>query len=139
MEMQDFEDKLFKMTKPEVSHLEHEDMLVNAITKAKDKSIVSWWWLAVPLYLISTLLMKSFFMPQTTLLLNIRVLTSREKYTSLLFFLVVPIVFIIINVISIRHIYILSGSPKTINFLKRMWYNVLIIILSALILIIYSL
>jgi len=137
--MQDFEDKLFKMTKPEVSHLEHEDMLVNAITKAKDKSIVSWWWLAVPLYLISTLLMKSFFMPQTTLLLNIRVLTSREKYTSLLFFLVVPIVFIIINVISIRHIYILSGSPKTINFLKRMWYNVLIIILSALILIIYSL
>ncbi len=60
MEMKNFEDKLFHMTKPEVSQLKHQDMLANAITKAKDKSVLSWWWLSIPLYLITTLLMKSF-------------------------------------------------------------------------------
>jgi hypothetical protein len=139
METENFEEKLTQMTKPEVSHLKHQAMLANAIIKAKDKSVISWWWLSIPLYLIATLLMKTIFMPQTTLRLNIHDFTSRENYSSVLFFLVLPILFIVINFISIRNIYFLSGSPKSIKFLLTAWFNVLIIIFSILILIIYAL
>lgn len=139
MEMENFEEKLSQMTKPEITHLKHQDMLANAIIKAKDKSVISWWWLSIPLYLFATLLMKTIFMPQTTLRLNIHDFISRQIYSSVLFFLVLPIVFIVINFISIRNIYFLSGSPKTITFLRTAWFNVLMIIFSILILIIYSL
>jgi len=139
MKMENFEEILIKMTKPEVTHLKHQDMLANAISNAKDKSVISWWWLSIPLYLIATLLMKTIYMPQTTLLLNIHDFTSREIYLSVLFFLVLPIVFIVINFISIRNIYFLSGNPKSINFLRTAWFNVLMILFSILIIIIYSL
>ena len=139
MEMQNFEQKLTQMTKPDVTHLKHQDMLASAITKGKDKSVISWWWLSIPLYLIATLFMKSIFMPRTTLLSNIHEFKNGEVYSSVLFFLVIPIVFIVINFISIRNIYFLSGNPKSLNLLKTAWFNVLMIILSMLILIIYSL
>lgn len=137
--MENFEEKLTQMTKPEVTYLKHQDMLANAITKAKDKSVISWWWLSIPLYLIAALVMKTIFMPQTNLRLNIHEFSNREIYSSVLFFLVLPIVFIVINFISIRNIYFLSGSPKSISFLQTAWFNVLMILFSILILIIYSL
>jgi hypothetical protein len=127
MEMQNFEEKLIQMTKPEVSQLKHQDMLANAITKAKDKSVLSWWWISIPLYIIVALLMKSVFMPNTTLISNIHEFINKERYSSVLFFLVLPIMFIVINFISIRRIYFLSGNQKTINFLQSVWFNVLII------------
>ena len=139
MEMKNFEDKLLQMTKPEVCQLKHQDMLANAITNAKDKSVLSWWWLSIPLYLIAALLMKSFFIPSTTLMSNVYNLSSKLKYSSILFFVVLPIVFIVINFMSIRKIYFLLGSQKSINFIQVVWYNVLIIIASILVLIIYSL
>ena len=139
MEMENFEDKLLRMTKPEVSDLKHQDMLANAITKAKDKSVLSWWWLIIPLYLIATLLMKSFFMPSTTLMSNLQEFSSMQRYSSVLFFIVLPIFFIAINFMSIRKIYFLLGNLKLPNFLKVVWFNVLIIIFSTLILIIYIL
>ncbi len=139
MEMKNFEDKLFQIAKPGVSQLKHQDMLANAITKAKGKSVLSWWWLSIPLYLVAAFLMKSFFMPTTSLLSNLHDFGSKEKYASVLFFVVLPIFFIIINFTSIKKIYFLSGSPKSISFFKAAWFNVLIIIASILILIIYLL
>ncbi len=139
MEMQNFENRLNQITKPEVSQLKHQDMLANAITKAKDKSVLSWWWLCIPLYIIATLLMKTYFMPGTTLISNIYELTGKERYSSVLLFLVLPIIFIIINFISIRKVYLLSGSPRTIDFIRAIWFNALIIIFSILVVIIYSL
>ena len=137
--MENFEEKLTQMTKPGVTQLKHQDMLANAIIKAKDKSVLSWWWLSIPLYIIAALLMKSVFMPHTTLISNLQELVNKEKYSSILFFLILPFVFIVINFISIRKIYFLSGSPKKIIFLQKVWFNVLIIICSILILLIYSL
>ena len=139
METKNFEMELLEMTKPEISELKHQDMLEKAIVKAKDKTVLSWWWLSIPLYIIAALIMKSFFMPSTTFGSNLHDVMSKEKYASILFFLVVPIVFIIINVLSIRKIYFLSGSPKTINFLKVVWFNLLIIVASIIILLIYLL
>lgn len=139
METQDFEKKLSEMTKPEMPQLKHENMLANAIINARDKSVVSWWWLSVPVFIILMLMMKSTFMPVTTLISNMHELESSQKYMSLIFFLISPVVLIIINVASIRKIYLLSGSPKSFHFLWSAWFNILIISVSILILIIYSL
>jgi hypothetical protein len=139
MEKQNFEIILAEMTKPEIPQLKHEDMLAKAIINAKDKSAVSWWWVSVPLFILMMLLMKSFYMPGTSLISNIHELAGKEKYMSLIFFLISPIVLIIENAFSIRKIYFLSGSPKSMNFMKIVWFNILIIVLSAIILIIYSL
>jgi hypothetical protein len=139
MEKQYFEKRLKDMTKPDIKELKHENMLADAIINAKDKSVVSWWWLSVPLFIILMMLMKSIYMPGTTLITNIHELAGREKYMSLVFFLISPVVFIIVNVFSIRKIYFLSGSPKSMNFLEIIWFNILIIALSVLILLIYSL
>ena len=139
MEEQNFEKKLSEMTKPKITHLKHEDLLASAIINAKDKSVVSLWWLSVPVFIILMLMMKSLYMPGSTLISNIHDLAIRQKYISLAFFLVAPIVLIIFNVFSIRKVYFLSGSPKSINFLEIVWSNVLIIVLSILVLIIYSL
>jgi len=139
MEIQNFEQKLVQMTKPEIPQLKHQDMLANAITRARDKSVLSWWWLSIPLYIIAALLMKSFFMPGTTLVSNIHELAGKERYTTVIFFIVVPVILIIFNFFSMRKIHFLSGSPKTLNFLVAVWYNVLVMILSFLVLLIYSL
>jgi hypothetical protein len=137
--MQNFEKELINMSKPEVTQLKHQELLANAIMKSKGRSVVSWWWLSIPLYIIATLLMKTMFMPGTTLITNLSELRGREKYSSLLFFIILPLIFGIVNFMSIRKIYILSGRPKTLNFFLSVWFNILMIIFSILILIIYSL
>jgi len=139
MEKQNFEKKLEEMSKPEIHQLKHENMLAKAIINAKDQSVVSWWWISVPLFIIMMLLMKSFYMPGTSLISNIHELAGKEKYMSLIFFLISPVILIIVNVLSIRKIYFLSGSPKSMNFLETVWFNVLVISVSVFILIIYSL
>ena len=139
MKMKNFENILIQMTKPEVLQLKHQDILANAIIKAKEKSVVSWWWLSIPLYIIATLLMKALFMPGTNLISNIHELTGKAIYPSILFFLFLPVVFITINFMSIRKVYLLSGSTMTINFIRTVWLNALIILFSILVLLIYLL
>jgi hypothetical protein len=133
MEKEDFEEKLVQMTKPEVNQLKHQDTLAKAIANAKDKTVLIWWWLIIPLYLISMLLMKSFFMPNTNLISNIHELTTRQKFVTYIFFLILPVFFILLNIISIRKVYHLSGNFKSV------WLNILMILFSILILIIFTL
>jgi hypothetical protein len=139
METQNFEKKLKEMEKPEIHNLKHEEILSRAIINAKDKSVVSWWWLSVPFFIILMLMMKSTFMPGTSLISNMHELENSQRFISVVFFLISPILLIIVNILTIRRIHFLSGSPKSLNFLEAVWFNVLIIAASALIIIIYSL
>ncbi|MBL7994365.1 hypothetical protein JNM05_03240 [bacterium] len=139
MELQNFENNLIKMTKPEVSQLKHQDMLEAAIVKARARSAVSWWWLCIPMYLIAALCMKTFFMPGTTLISNMAELTNKESYSSILLFLFLPIVLMIISAITIRNAYTTSGKAKNVALLQKVWLNVIILIISIIIIIIYSL
>lgn len=139
METKNFEEKLIQMTKPEVSKLKHQDLLSRAIANARDKSVFSWWWLSVPLYVVATLLMKTMFIRNTTLISNIHEFAAKQKSLAILFFLIVPIVFIALNFISIRKIYILSNRNKIISLLEEAWFNFLMIAISVFILIVYSL
>jgi|SRR6185312_12542033 len=139
MKTQDFEEKLNRMTKPEVTHLKHEDMLAGALIKAKDKSALSWWWLSLPIYIIAAFIMKSLFMPQTTLSISMHEFASKEKTLAILLFLIVPIVFSILNFFSIRKIYRTIENQKISALLHFVWFNFLMMLLSILILIIYLL
>lgn len=139
MENQKFEKKLKEMKKPEVTNLKHEDMLSIAITGAKDKSVVSLWWLSIPLFITAMLTMKSIYMPGTSLISNLNELAASQRYIYIIFFIVSPLVIILVNILTVRKIYVLSGSPKSLNFLEGVWVNLLMIGLSVLILIIYSL
>jgi hypothetical protein len=131
--------KIIQMTKPEFKELKHEELLSDVLSNAKDKSVVSWWWLSVPLYIIAALLMKSMYNPQSSLISEIHELTNKERIFSVMFFLILPIIFMLINILSIRKIHILSESPISFKFLGTVWYNVLIILFSILIILIYVL
>ena len=139
MKNNNFEMKLTEMTKPKIPHLKHEDMLGNAIANAKDKSVVSLWWLSVPVFIVFMLIMKSVYMHGTTLVSNMKEMEQQNKFVSIIFFLISPLVLIIINAFSIRKIYFLSGSPKSASFLQAAWLNIIVIAFAVMILILYSL
>jgi len=138
MEKLNFEKKLKEMGKPEITQLKHEDLLSDSIINARDKSVVSWWWLSVPIFIILMLLMKSTFMPGTNLFSEMHELKSNQKLISIIFFLISPVILIVINTLTIRKIHFLSGSPKSFTFIGVVWFNLLTIVVSAFILIIYS-
>jgi hypothetical protein len=139
MENDNFEMNLNEMTKPEIPHMKHEDMLSNAIVNATDRSVVSLWWLSVPAFIVLMLIMKSIYMPGTTLISNMKEMELQNKFVSVVFFLASPIVLIIINALSIRKIYFLSGSPKSASFLQAVWLNIMVIAFAVVVLIMYSL
>jgi hypothetical protein len=139
MEKDNFEMKLNEMTKPDIPHMKHEDMLSKAIINAEDKSVLSLWWLSVPAFVILMLLMKSIYMPGTTLISNMKEMAVQNRFVSIIFFLISPVVLMIINLLSIRRIYFLSGSPKSAAFLQIVWLNIMVIVFSLVVLIMYSL
>jgi hypothetical protein len=139
MEKDNFEMKLNEMTKPDIPHMKHEDMLSKAIINAEDKSVLSLWWLSVPAFVILMLLMKSIYMPGTTLISNMKEMAVQNRFASIIFFLISPLALIIINILSIRKIYFLSGSPKSASFLQTVWLNIMVILFALVVLIMYLL
>jgi hypothetical protein len=139
MKTDNFEEKLIKMTKPEIADLKHQDMLSNAILNAKDKSVLSWWWLSPPLYIIAALMMKTRFNPGTTFFSNLHELTDSNKVISIAGFIILPLIFIILNFLSIRQVNDLAGNPGGLNLFELVWYNIFIICVSILLITIYLL
>ncbi len=137
--MEEFDDILKQMSKPQVSGLKHQEMLSDAITKAKERSVLSWWWISIPLYLIAVLLMKTVFMPGTTFYSNLHAMASGSRFPTILLFLVIPAIIIVVNLVHIRRIYSLTGSPGLATFSRIAWFNLLAVFTAAVIIIIYFL
>jgi hypothetical protein len=137
MKNENFEEKLNAMTKPELPDMKHQQMLADAIINARDKSVVSLWWLSIPVFIILMLTMKSLYVPGSTLISNIKALAESENNIYRMFFLIAPLILIIINAFAIKKVFFLSGSPKSFNFIPDVWFNILIIILSLVILTVY--
>lgn len=135
--MTTFEEKLSGMTKPEIPELKHQELLGREISRGKSRSALSIWWLSIPLYVAAMLLMKSLYVHNTTLFSNLHEFTAREKYTAALFFLIAPLVLIVINAASIRRIRYLSGNPGPATLLRTAWLNTALIIISVTIIILY--
>ena len=137
--MDKFEEILNTMTKPEVDQLKHQELLSDAISKAKERSVLSWWWIIIPAYLVAALIMKTAYVPHSTFLSNLNDLTSRNRYSSIFIFLVIPVAVILLNLFSIKKVYYLSGSPKSLAFLGIVWFNLLLIFASVVLILIYIL
>ena len=129
--MDNLEDILTQMSKPEIPPLKHQDITGKAIIESKRKAVMSIWWLALPVYLLATLTMKSVYKPETTLKSNIRDVGTANHYLPLLLFFIVPAAIIVINIFQVRTIYKLTNSAKSASV------NLLMIVLSSLILIFY--
>lgn len=129
--------ELLEMTKPEISELKHQNMLEKAIVKAKDKSVLSWWWLSIPLYVIVVLIMKVHYTSKTSVILTIQSFMNKQNYTAVLFFLVLPSLLIVINALSIKHLYFLYRNLSKVGFIKTIIIQFLIILISLSVILIY--
>jgi hypothetical protein len=127
------------MTDPLNEQNKLEELLERSLSNATDKSVISGWWIIIPIYIIAMLFMKTVFLPETTLISNIDELADKEKYSSIFFFLLIPFVLLLLNLITIWRIYSLSGNKQRSRFLKSVWHNILIIIFSIIVLFIYIL
>jgi hypothetical protein len=137
MKQTEFENILLNMSKPQIEELKHQDMLEHTIIKARDTSLLSWWWLSIPLYVIAAFCMKSFFMPGATLSTSIHEFSNKQHYLSILLFIIVPIAFILLNILSILKVYCVFGGVSRLKVIEETWFNLLMIVLSLLILITY--
>ena len=135
--MDDFEEKLKQMTKPEIEDLKHEELIKDAIARAKDKSTVSWWWLSVPLYIIAALLMKTLFVPHATLSSGLHDIEGRSGLLSSVLFLVVPAVFALVNLSTVLNLYREAGKPGIVGFARAVWSSLVAFGLALIIIIIY--
>lgn len=134
--MEDLEKILADMSKPEIGNLKHQDLLAKNILNARRKTVLSWWWICIPLYVLSALIMKGFYKHSSSLAQNLSELAIKNKYLVYLFFVGVPAIVIIINAATIFKIYSIAGLSKS-SVVKRMLPNMLMIVLALVALVIY--
>jgi hypothetical protein len=137
MELKELETKLSKMEIPAIDKLKHADLLAYATIRAKDKSVLSWWWLSIPLYIIAMLLMKSFFIHETTWKTIMKNFIEQQHYSSLLLFVIIPVFSILFNFISIRKIYYILGNPEFKQILHMVWLHIILIFVSFVLIVLY--
>lgn len=94
--MEDFEQMLTDLSKPEVKDLRHQNALADQIIRVNNKNALSMWWLLIPLYIIGTLAMKTIYM-KTSIKHEINLFRATHPVTTCLLFLVLPLVVIVIN------------------------------------------
>ena len=137
MENNKFEEELTQMSKPEVHELKHARLVTEILRNAGDGSVLSAWWLSIPVYILAMLCMQALYLPHSHPLHLLRQLIRGQDWTFLLFFAVVPAVCAIANAILLRKIWFLSGSPGIVGLLRVGWRQILVMLLCALILFIY--
>lgn len=137
MKTENFEEQLKRLSKPEVNELKHEDMLAAYISKSKDNSTVSLWWLSIPAYVIAALIMKSFFVPKSSFTDLLQDYLNNNVLVSILLFVFFPIIIIIINSINIKKHYFLYGNTSTQKFIEKVSLQIILIVISLIVLTIY--
>ena len=136
--MEDFENKLEHLSKPEIKNLKHEPMIWEYFIKMKRKSALSWWWVFFPAYLIAILVMKSFYFPGRSTFEYLKDFIGNYPYFSFLVLTLMPLLTIIINLLAVKKIWFYSASGRLgLNFLRIIFFPLLLIFTSILIIVIY--
>jgi hypothetical protein len=136
--MDDLEEILNTLSKPVIPELKHEGRVLEEIMKAKDRLALTWWWSVIPMYIILCLVMKGMFAPRTTFLAEINLFIHNSPRTGIILFVVLPVLSVVINFYAINRIYFWSGRPKKLFWLKQVVFNILWLIVSLAILVVYS-
>ena|GEM_PF-4032548 len=124
------------MSKPEVPPLKHQEALSKLIIQSKRKTVLSLWWLSVPVFMIAAFVMKQLYKPGSSLGASIREFKERHSIQALLLVFFLPLAVVAIQVWQLCR----SGPGRQIRWAGRLiagrlyW---LIIIISGIILILY--
>ena len=135
--MKEFKEILEEMSKPEINELKHQELLEKAINTAEEKSVISFWWIIIPLYVIAAMLMKSYFVKESSFFLGFHELTDRESYTAVLIFAVLPLIIIIVNIATLSQLYFHYPKSGLAKVLKVVLSNVILIIISLVTILFY--
>ena len=109
--MEDFEKIITRISKPEIHELKHQPMLEDQLIRARRKTALTWWWTALPLYVVCALIMKSLYYPSSSPAGFILEFINNRPAISMILFGVIPVLAFIINFTSLRKIYFYSGTP----------------------------
>ena len=134
--MDDFEKTLMEMSKPKLTRLRHQEILSKELFMNRHRNAVSWWWLGIPLYIVTALVMKSVYSPTGSLEAGIRQLKNHNKSLTYLAFVVVPVLLILINAVNLFKIGRMIKT-RDLYFLKAIQVNLIILVLSVVVLIIF--
>ncbi len=137
MKKEKFDKMLEEIPKPMIPELKHQDMIAGMIVHEKRKNAAAWWWIAMPLYVLSLLMMKSFYFPQASTNVFINDFISQNPLMAAFLFVVSPLFIITINIMNIKKLFFYSGSAFNNPFLKMIIFRLFLIIISFLILVIY--
>ena len=137
--MENWEDNFEKMSKPEMPELLHGQALKNAIERAEEKSVISFWWLLVAVYVIGAFLLKTLYKPGSFFLSSIRAFKGSQVFPAILFFLISPAVVLLFSVRSIKERYFLAGNPRLGSFVRSILVQVFLIFFSLITIVIYFL
>ena len=138
--MKEFEDKLDRLSKPEVKNLKHESMISEQVINMKRKTALSWWWVLFPVYFAAMLIMKSFYFPGRNTFGYLAEFIARYPYFSFLVLGLLPALAIVINLITVKKIwfYAIADRPG-IKFLRLTFFPAILILVSAVVILTYIL
>jgi hypothetical protein len=134
--MEDLQQLLTGMSKPEVPHLKHQEALTDLIIRSKRKITLSLWWLSVPVFVIAVLLMEQAYKPGSTLWSSIRKLKDRHSTQSALLLFLLPLVVCAIQLLQLRKYHLIRQSPWRVRT-NAIWVHLLLIFLSLITILIY--
>lgn len=124
------------MSKPAMPDLKHQEALMDLITRGKRKTAVSFWWLAVPLFMMAMLLMQQIYRPQSTFRSSIRDFKDRNSVEAVFLLVIAPLILAIANGWQIARLDFLL-RPRGASRFTITWPQWLIIIISVAIIIVY--
>jgi hypothetical protein len=135
--MNEFEKKLQQMSKPEIKNLQHEEVLSKIICNAKEQSVLSFWWMSIPVYIIALFIMKTFFMPSSTIVEGLKSFKNNNHFVALFLFVIVPLLLFVLNVQSIKKVYQLTQNISYTFQVTKMYLNLFVALLCIAIILVY--
>ena len=138
--MNEFEDKLDRLSKPEVKSLKHEAMVSELVIHMKRKTALSWWWVLFPVYFVAILIMKSFYFPGRNTFDYLAEFIAHYPYFSFLVLGFLPTLTIVINLMTVKKIWFYAVADRPgIKFLRLTIFPAILILISALVILTYIL
>jgi hypothetical protein len=137
MENNKLEERLEQMSKPRLPELKHSELLFTQIISNRERTVVSGWFLSIPLFIVAVLIMKARYFQGEGYLVYLQQFIIQQKLLSVLFFVAIPILILVFMVTGIRKVRYLAGKPRFADFLRLIWIQLLIGFVCLLIICMY--
>ena len=135
--MNDIEEKLQNVKKPDVSSLLHKDQLKMTLLSSERTASVTIWFVAIPCFFLAGVVMKYFFhlhvgffsvFEGTVAALD---RSSGTWFVSPLLLVGLPIISVALNAASLLHLHFSNESNELIVTVKLKPFNIFLLLVSA--------